>query len=568
MDHFIRFFNIPAEDALYLRLCTTISRAWRCSHRARGCILYNQCIKENFDTVVTKALNLQDFQAAKQIIRVSRQMMAVKGDLWCNSINYARDHPIPNAECDRNDMISTLLNAYNYSGFQEDVATLKRVTNGPIPVYVDDSLSLIYSFFMPVSTECETSVSEVHRLGKFLLVFYDVKTPKTRIVWQKTIEARQFVTEYLNWGMINFPECMYTKSKRMAQWVVWLPDTMKSIMYDFVERSNLLRILDMDLKTILSFDSKDPGRICFQRFGITGISINSIVELLMTRISNVTLLSLILKTKPRTVFRASIPMIIVRGFLYGYYSPAEVCEWYETDRTCQCCFVEECCANKRILVLDSRAYDVLGRDPQRSGRLIKHNDNTLKKISTFELHHGEMLSRQGDHWVAYICLDSSDALLVAITLIHRYMRGTGLETEFDIQIAMNLLARCYLYWGPTDNATVSTIFHLMCYLILRKQLGDFMNSVLWLDLGSFIEFMSRNERLHPSLAEKMHAAVAKTSLFFLRMTIHGYGEGLNTVLGSEDDVKKLTKRISKLPRALSITPKGTVKHIHKTVSHV
>nr|AYA60495.1 Nsp1 [Mobuck virus] len=563
MDHFIRFFNVASDDALYLRLCVTISKAWKCSHRMRECILYNQCIKENFETISLKALHLQDYQAAAQILKVGKQMMAVKGDLWCNSINYARKHPIPNAEKDKQEMIAALMNAYNYSNFQEEVQSLKRHSDGPVPVYIDDSTSLIYSFFMPVSSESETKVNDVRRLGKFLLVFYDSKTPKTRIIWQQSPEARRFVTEYLNWGMINYPECMYTKSKRIAQWIIWLPESLHNIIQDFTERANLLRILEMDLKLIQSFDSREPMRMCFQRFGINGMTINAVVELLFTDVGGKSLIDLIFGRTMENISHALMPMLLIRGYLYGYYTAQEVAFWYETNYSCQCCYIEKHCTTKRILILDSRAHDILGRDPQRSGRLIKHNDSTLKGISTFELHHGEMLSRQGEHWIAFSCLDSADALLVAITLVHRYMRGTGLETEFDIQVAMNTLARCYLYWGPTDGHIVSAIFRLMCYLILRKKLEVLMNNISWFDLGAFIALICKTERLHPTMAERMHAAVAKTSLFFLRMTIHGYDEGRDILTGSEADVNFLTKKISKIPKISSITPKGTVKRVNK-----
>nr|WBV80514.1 NS1 [Yonaguni orbivirus] len=561
MDHFIRFFNVPSEDALYLRLSNTISMAWKCSHRNRECILYNQCIKENFEKVSQRALHLQDYTAAAQILKVAKMMMAVRGDLWCNAINYARKKPIPNAERERQEMTSSLIHAYNYSSFQEEVESLERVSDGPAPVYVDDSKSLIHSFFMPVSSESETKVTDVKRLGRFLLIFYDTMTLKTRVLWQQTPEAHDFVAEYLSWGMQHYPECLYTHSKRIAQWVVWLPDSMIDVMNDHIERASLLRILDMDLKLILSFDTKDPVRMCFQRFGIKGLSMQTINDLLLTQIGSRTLIELLLNRPVRTVIEASIPMIIIRGYIYGYYTSTEVKYWFDTNVDCQCCYIERHCAVKKILVLDSRASDILGRDPQRAGRLIKHQDGTLNLISSFDLHHGEMLSRQENHWIAFSCLDSADALLVAITVIHRYMRGNGLNDEFDKHIAMNILARCYLYWGPTDNHIVSAIFHLMCYLLLHKKLGIFFERIAWYDLGNFVTLICKTEKLHPCITEKMHAAVAKAAIFYLRMTVHGYDIGKEVTLGDANDVENAVKKLVKLPKISPITPKGTVKKV-------
>ncbi|ABB72777.1 NS1 [Peruvian horse sickness virus] len=553
MEHFIRFFKISSEDALHLRLSSVISPSWTCSHRSRECLIKGTCLRENFVSVCSRVLMEQDYGDVQLIIKISKSMMTVRGDLWCNVLNHAKKH-VPDHELERNEVLSALSDTYSHSTFQEEIASLKRFEEKATPVYTDDSVSLIYTFFMLVSTDSETTITDVRRLGRFLIAFYSVETFKTNLIWQNSSEARPFVSEVLNWGLRACNECIFTGSKRSAQGVVWLPDTVMNVFNNPNDVGLLLRVLDADLKTILSFDSKDPTRLCFQRFAIKGFSISSLYEIFNLKIENRNLFDLILNRKINTLSKLFMPMLLIRGYFYNYYSASEMRNWFITDLDCQSCYVQANCSLKQIMVLDSRAAEILGRQPERAGRLIKHQDGDLRDISSFELRHGEMLSRQGNHWIAFNCLDSNDALLVTITLIHRYLRGSGLESSFDIQVAMNALARCYLYWGPIDTKIVSAIFHIMCYLLLKKKLEVQGGNLPWYDLGTFINIVTKPERLHLLLVEKMHAAVAKASIYYLRLAVHGFGITKGHI--SENNIRKLI-RIPKVTK--SIVPRGIIK---------
>ncbi|QCQ85393.1 NS1 [CHeRI orbivirus 3-3] len=564
MDHFIRYFNLSVEEAQLVRLCAIISSSWKCSHRSRDCLIGRTCVKENFSKVCHDTFQTQNYDNVKIILRISRQMMMVRGDLWCNALNHARNNAILNPEGEKEEALSVLQDAYSHSRFQEEVKTLKRINDKATPVYIDDSTSLVHAFYMPVSCEVETNVVNIKRLGRFLVVFYSVESNKMDVLWQGSDEARKYVTETLHWGVTNLPQCCYTGSKRTAQWIVWLPETMIEVFTNPEEIGKLLRILDMDLKTIQGFDTRDPSRICHQRFGIRGFSVEAISELLYMYVNGKPLIQYLLAKKPTTVMEMTIPMLVIRGYMYNYYTDYEASRWFEEKETCQCCYVEKFCANKKILVMDSKAQEILGRNAERAGRLIKHNDGSLKGISSFELGYGEMLSRQGEHWIAFTCLDSYDSLIVTGTLVHRYLRGEGITCEFDRQIAMNALARCYLYWGPTDNQIVNVIFRLMCYLLLKKKIEMLGMNLPWYDLGTFFNLITREERVSSVVTEKMHAAVARVSLLYLRLTVHGYDIRHGDEAEFDTQVKALTRNFSKLPLGKRpITPKGIIKRVRK-----
>ncbi|QCQ85353.1 NS1 [CHeRI orbivirus 2-1] len=560
MDQFIRFFNLSLEHAQLIRLCSIISTSWKCSHRSQDCLLKGICVKENFSKVCMDIYERQDARDLKMVINVALSMTAVRGDLWCNGLNHARNNALPNPEGEKERALEMLFDAYSHSPFQEEVQTLIRENEKGQTVYMDDSSSLIHCFYLPICMERETPVTEVRRLGRFLLVLYSTETPKTNIIWQSSPDIRHFVTETLRWGVTNLPECSFTGSKRSAQWLVWLPDTCVEIFSDPYEMGRMLRILDMDLKTIQGFESKDPSRICYQRFGVKGFSINTITDFLNMHVNGRLLIHYLLNRKARSIADLAIPMIVIRGFMFKYYTDYETGRWFELDDVCQCCYVEKHCNNKRIIVMDSRAMDILGRNCERSGRLIKHDEGNLKGISSFELGYGEMLSRQGDHWIAFTCDDSMDALIVTVTLIHRYLRGEGVKSEFERQVALNCLARCFLYWAPADVKIVGVIFKLMCYLLIRKKLEVLGTTLPWYDLGTFIDVIFKEDIYVAKMREKMFAAVACVSLLFLRITVHCYHIRFGDNSEFESSVKVLTRKMMKLPMcAKSIEPKKVMR---------
>ncbi|AXS78002.1 Tup [Guangxi orbivirus] len=555
MEHFIRFFKLSMKDALLVRLCATISESWRCSHRPRDCYLNGLCIKENYVKVCMIVLDAQDHDSIQQIINISKSMTQTRGDLWCNVINHAKSHTLSNVDVEIDEALNVLSDAYSHSSFQETVESLKRDQGKAVPTYIDDSESLIHCFFMPVSNVSTTEISSVMRLGRFIIVLFRTNTPKTSVIWQGSKDARHFVTEMLSWGSVNLPECSITGSKRTAQWLVWMPDTMSDVLQNVTYCSRVLRILDMDLKMIQGFDTKEPSRIIQQRFGIKGYSIGVIKDLLNTVLGSNTLASFLFRENINTLEKMVMPVLLIRGFCYNYYTEEEIIMWFMDKYICQCCFINETCANKRILVMDSRAQDILGREMERSARLIKHDNGNLDHISGFELSHGEMLSRQGNHWIAFQCSDSEDALVVTCTLIHRYLRGEGIKSELDIQVAVNALARCYLYWGPTDNRIVGAIFHMYCYLLLRKKTHLMGSNLPWYDLGTFLKLILQEERVNSYMSEKMHAAVAGISILYMRLAIHRHKVNYNEVDISRT-IKVITKRFSDMPSvSKSITPK-------------
>nr|QRW44203.1 tubule protein [Yunnan orbivirus]UBT83499.1 NS1 [Middle Point orbivirus]UBT83528.1 NS1 [Middle Point orbivirus]UBT83538.1 NS1 [Middle Point orbivirus]UBT83548.1 NS1 [Middle Point orbivirus] len=564
MDHFIRYFKLSTQDALHVRLSATISVSWKCSHRHRDCFVYDKCVKENFQEVALRVLHKQDYKSAQKVLHNAYSMMQVRGDLWCNALNYSKNQTFENFSTEKEETLQQLEDAFSHSQFQETVMTLVRNNEPATPVYVDDSQSLIHTFYMPMSTEFPTEVDTIARLGRFLIVFYKMNSTKTMAVWQQSNQAKQFVHETLLWGRTHLPECDFTKSKRTASWIVWFPETAKCLLNDLKVKGQLLRLLDMDLKTIQSFEGRDPTRICYQRFGIRGTSVSSLTSFLLTPIGGFTILELMLNRSIDKLEKLTLPMLLIRGYLFGYYTPNEVQGWYTSNYICQPCYIQQVCRNKHLFILDTRSMDYLGRAPERAARLIKHHDGNITLISSVELSHGEVLSRQQNHWIAYACFDSADALLVTITLIHKFLRGEGVTNDFDLQIAMNCLARCYLYWGPVDNEVVSAIFHLMCYLLLKKKIFGMDHTTPWYDLGTFMDLIQKTENLNPTLMEKMHAAVARVSLFYLRQAIH------KNKIEIVDPVHAIAKNIKRFslspPSNASAAPRRTVRRCFKTVN--
>nr|ATW68834.1 tubule protein [Baku virus] len=504
MDAFVRNFRLPDEQARALQFFSTFARYWRCLHRRYDCRLDGRCVLENFDRVVSDIVLLQDAERAERVAAIIQQALSNRREVW-SQVQQAVQRGI----------VTAPTAAYEFFLAQHEAAKAHLnatdiVWEGDDPerTYYDDSRTLIPHLFVPtVEGECVEILDGV-RTGRYLLLFYDQLPAGATFTYQREPQVLTITNHYLRWAA----EAPYVGERMDVTWIVFLPFSIRSL-FDVSAHLPIVRTLDADTAFLRAQDTVRGSRLFFQRFAVDGQGLYDVLTLFERLLEGTSILERHMRSA-RDLSTLFFPVVLMRGWLTGIYTDAEVIPWFGSGEHCQACYVSTHTRHARVLSVDSRMADYVGGDALRSLRALRHGGTDLEGISMTSLAQDEALTRVGDHWCAYPCRTPREAIIVTATLLHKFLRGGGLGGEFLRMLAIDVIGRTFLHWSPT-GPELAVLFHLQLCTISNAHCESAIAAKDFRDLGRFLDALTRVKVGGSAMQRVMYRSLLSAAFYAL-----------------------------------------------------
>nr|QWE80475.1 hydrophobic tubular protein [Corriparta virus] len=500
-----------------LMICWELREMMVCSHRLLDCRLYGMCVRQDYELIVEEVLERNDRRGLRQVIEVAMASILNGRDIWCQLVTWS-ERVDENFDQLWREAMGSVESAYALSQFEASMSRLRRNGAAIGYTYIDDSRSLLHAFFIPLSTERELIPSGDDRLGRFYIMFLQEGEIPNAFSWQRERDVQPTVDRFLRYGREHYPRCDYTGSKAPVQWIVFFPERMKPYMRDEKMRTRILRTMDCDVKFLDSFGTRDGEDIFQQRMGVRGSSLRKFVLMLTARLDGGLSLCEMQWLKQTSCFEdCYLPSLLVRMYFRGELDVKVLRDWFDRGSECQLCFLQHVGIHQ-VTLMDVRTAKEAKVSSSVLARILTHTYTQAFKPP--ELFDGEMLSRQGVHWIAVQCQNVRQAGYVTSSLLHRYLRMDGLGTREVQCVAMYCLVRWYLMWIP-NGSDLRACFRNVLYVLLGKHAEKGVAALDWTDLGSYLKSMFSTGEESLEFHNQMHVAMLSLTKAVLQFLKHG-----------------------------------------------
>nr|ANH10673.1 NS1 [Parry's Lagoon virus] len=500
-----------------LMFCWDLNGILTCSHRLWNCRLYGMCIRQDFELIVEEVLERYDRKGFKQVVEVAMASVHDGRDIWCQMLNWA-DRERVNFDYLWLDALRNVNRAYERSNIDETSGRLRR--NGSVVgyAYIDDSRSLLHTFFVPLSASKELLPGGDDRVGRFYVLYLRDGEQPDMYQWQRDRDVQPMVDRFLKYARVTYPTCMYTGSRAPPQWVVFLPERMKGYMHDERMRTRLLRTWDCDAKFLDSFGTRDGEDMFVQRMGVRGSNLRKFCVMMTGKLEGgLSICDMQWRRSVSCLEDGYLPSFLIRMYFRGELRYEQFVDWYDCGSICQLCYLQQR-GVEVVTIMDVRTAGEARVSAHALGRILTHTYTQAFKPP--DLYDGEMLTRVGVHWVAVQCQNVRQAGYVTMTLLHRYLRMDGLGTREVQCVAMYCLVRLYLYWVP-NGVDLRALFRGVLYVLLGKHAERGIASLDWTDLGSFLRAMFYQGEESEEFYNMMHSAMISLTKAVLQHVRHG-----------------------------------------------
>nr|AZJ37601.1 NS1 [Skunk River virus] len=522
MDYLTRFLDASpthGDERSAVNIITALDGAMRCNHKDQKCRIRGVCGVHYFKTLLKEIEEHPGdnwFEEARELVRG----MCASGVERPGCMVLAIECNIAKTEEETREHLRVSSLRLKELFDKAEIKTAER--QGAFRSYIDDSQSFLHLFFVPHDGVQMAKPIGSFRMNQFLILVYpeDYKVKGGIYQWDRSF--RRINDQYLSWGNEKYPG---RPEDGLLKWTIWVRPSWRVELSKFSERAGLYTYLSMDEKFINKLNTREGRRFYFQKFGVEGSSMEEVAGILMQDYGVGR--SIYEDAVDRHIPHLSgygLPMLLIRSHLQGNLNPVQVSMFFFELRLCQMCYIEDYNCNGFISI-DTRAHEMLGRNPIRLVRPIRHIGNCkcggmgkdaecTCRIDGINLNHDEMISRQGDHWVAINCLNADDALLVVATMVHRFFRGSALNLEVLRRVSLASLARCVLYWGCSGDQ-IQSIFKLLCYTFLDRE-PDMVDKMKFFELGYFLEWIMTPQPLSLAVRDEMIDVVTQFSIAFIQ----------------------------------------------------
>nr|QBP34457.1 tubule protein [Wad Medani virus] len=513
MESFIARYCRKEDDRVNVRLMCALTPYWRCGHRRGFCRDGPECLATDFKSKVECALRAVNPQRAQRLIDIAGMCTTSRAEVWCQVVNAINCAPLRDLGLALEDARSALGSAL----------TMRNETPAPFlaqrdGVYIDDSLSLLPVFWVPTSDGRMPYVSDALRLGRYLCLFLEDDVIPDAFTYQREPEILPITNHFLQWA----PNARAQEDDGVATWICCFRHPLRPLFDDAHFGPILHRHLDCASNILRKQSTRDAERFFFQVFAEQGSGVGDLDQILHTSLSGDPLIYHYYNGAT-TFSGAFLPLLLLRGLRSGMYTAQEIFPWFaDRAESCQVCYIAAHTRSQRATVVDSRAESVVGTVAVRSMRPLRHGGENLDGISMTDLLRDECLTRQGDHWCATPARSARDAVLVAATLIHRFMRGPGVPDGFLRELFIDVLARTYLHWLPPMPES-RVLFCLASLLYRGSSAEEVVGAAVWRDLGRFLKSIFEASPLTLAQSRGLHDTLILFSVYHLqRLAQHGY----------------------------------------------
>nr|QMU26406.1 tubule protein [Wad Medani virus] len=506
MESFVARYCRREDDRINVRLMCSLSPYWRCGHRRGFCRDGHDCLATDFRSRVECAFRAADSQRAQRLIDIAGICATSRAEVWCQVVNAVNSAPL-------RDLGLALENAHTALN---SALTMRNEVPAPFladrdGVYVDDSLSLLAAFWVPTNGGQMPYVSDALRCGRYLCLFLEDDIVPTTYTYQREPEVLPITNHFLQWA----PNARAQDDDGVATWICCFRREIRPLFDDAHFGPILLRHLDCASNVLRKQATRDAERFFFQMFAQPGSGIGDLDLMLHTPLSGDPFIHH--HYRGATTFDGVfLPLLLLRGLRSGMYSAQEVFPWFANRADhCQMCFITTHTRAQRAAVVDSRAEDIIGGVAIRTFRPLRHGGEDLDGISMMDLLRDECLVRQGDHWCATPARSARDAVLIAATLMHRFMRGPGVPEGFLRSLFIDVLARTYLHWLPPMPES-RVLFCLASLLFRGSSAEEVVNAAAWRDLGRFLKLIFMAAPLTLAQSRGLHETLTLFSVYHLQ----------------------------------------------------
>ncbi|ADM88595.1 NS1 [Great Island virus] len=508
MERFIRKFKPVGGAALGLRTIEALSDIWTCGHKRFSCMYQGQCVVQNLDAFVARAIVSGDSMLASKIVEIAGALGNNRDEVRCQVAACADRSG--NQDLARLSALTTqaVQRAAELAGM-ERVNPNNMIRDDATRAYVDDSRSLIPHLFVPMRDGVAPEIVDSLAIGPVLYLFYDTLNADT-LVFQRDPRALATTNHYLAWA----PNAPRYGTPETAMWIAFFDYSLRALFDQTDLKTIITRNVEADLNFIRGQATRRGARLYFQRFGVEGQGIGPVEDMYNRSVAERPIAITYLE-QARTWETLFFPSLLFRGWIAGVYTEREMAQWFNSHETCQTCYAASQTSYARVLAMDVRTEEETGAMAMRSLRPLRHGGEDLAGIRSRDLNDGEVLTRQGDHWCATVCRSTTEAVYVTATFIHRLMRGRGLSDGFQRLISAEAVAWCYLQWLP-DRADCIVLFRLLAY---AQQLytPPFLSRLgAWTDLAVFFREIYNQTDASEAVLRDIHGAM----LALVRFHVH------------------------------------------------
>nr|AVO64738.1 NS1 [Big Cypress virus] len=528
LSKIIPYYPIAGEEKCAVTLISILGQHMRCSHRDGKCRVKGKCVVKYLDEVL---IDIKDDHSGsggwhddiKKVIDICQRAVLSGPDVWCAIMNASTHKTYAELADEFTFASKELLNAYKKCGMPEGEPWNWKMSRK----YLDDSTSLCHLFYVPHNgREAATPIGSL-RLCKFLILVYADDFDVRGGIYQWDPSFKKTNQQYLGWGVKTYPD---THDSGVLKWTVWMKASWRRELVEQSDGCNIQARLEMEEKFIEKLRTREATRFFFQKFGVQGDCVEDMTAILMnTYDGHRSVYSMSVNRQNCGVLSYAIPMLLVRTSLLTGLGAEELTGYFIGSHTCQLCYLN-LIGGTGAMTIDTRAYELLGREPKRVLRPLRHvgdckcgmlgsDAECVCGLDGLDLRHGEMISRQGNHWVAVTCENSDDALLVTATLIHRFYRGGGPETEIIRRVALAAVSRCFLYWCCAGNQ-LQAIFKMLAYLYIKHD-PDMHGRMNFLELGSFLRYIMTPQHLSFLNKDRIVEIVTQFATYFIQLERKG-----------------------------------------------
>nr|AYM94307.1 nonstructural protein 1 [Kemerovo virus] len=513
MEQFIRKFKPTADQALALRTINALSDIWNCGHRRYDCMYRGQCVVQNIGSLAALALTSEDHALAERIIDVAGVLGSNRSEVRVQVAACAqRNGPMDLGALQRESMDAVAYVAESLGMVKADHQNEEDQTRS----YVDDSRTLFPHLYVAMNGDATPEVVDSLAVGNVLYLFHD-DFQAVEYVFQRDPRALPSTNHYLAWA----PNAPRYGEEELVMWVAYFHHSTRPFFDDSEMRTVIARNIEADLNFHASQATRRGGRLYFQRFGREGQGVADVDAMYQRQLQGRTLLEHYL-ARANTYERLFFPSLLLRGWIAGVYTEAEMHGWFAGAHTCQLCYAAAHTAHRRVLSVDVRTAEETGSHALRSLRPLRHGGEDLAGIRSQDMQDNEMLTRQGDHWCATVCRTSREAVYVTSTMMHRFLRGRGIGHAFLRALSSDAIARCYLHWLPEKDECI-VLFRLLAYAQRLYSPPSLLRLGAWTDLGVFFREMFREVQVSEASARSVHSALLALVRYHVHLIAqHGY----------------------------------------------
>nr|AXF35754.1 tubule protein [Kammavanpettai virus] len=519
MDAFLIFARLSEDETALLTLFNEIRDYVHCSHRAGSCRIYGRCAKEEFVTVCTMIVERLDVHASRTFVNIIMEYCSTASNIWCAVASHIREYA-GDITRDHDELKAQVDRVCDNSRFVEHLSSIRRSGPSRSYHYVDDSVSLMHAFYVPVAIGQPLPIQSIMRLGRFVLCFVDSRAKPDAFIHPNDFNARGFTTPIWDYVVNTLPDrCSFTGSRAQPTTLVFLPGIMNLTLTE-AQKAKILRTLDSDKKFFDAMYTRDAPRFFFQRFGLDGSCMNDVNTLLLGKIDNViSVLEMQWRKDHQEADDFFLPTLLLRMYFRSEIDCAPgavhpVADWFNTTQKehCQLCFLWKHHIT-HVTLIDTRMHDYCEDACVRKARILDHGGCSGFKDPI--LRSQELFSRVGEHWIALTCYTAKQAVITTLTSICKYLRCDGLDNSDAYNIALTCIGRTYLHWLPSDS-DAHALFRALAFVMMHKVFETNYSLLSWCDLGQFLDAMFSPLVETPHVSAKMISTLARASIYACR----------------------------------------------------